>query len=76
MKNVSSKIGKGTEMTWKCGDRQSQIDHILMPTMTDFVIKYIRGNWTHSNSDHKLLTIGIKFEKLVKNKGRKKKKLR
>lgn len=67
LKNVSSKIGMGTEITWRSGSRCSQIDHILSPTMTDFKIKYIRGNWTHLNTDHKLITIGIKFEKIVRN---------
>lgn len=61
LRNMSSKIGRNVKITWKCKDKQSQIDHVLAPQFNSYKIRFIKGFWTQVKTDHKMLQIGIIF---------------
>lgn len=73
IKNMSTVIGKNTDITWKSGKKESQIDHVLKPREGKIEIRFIKGYWTGINTDHKMIVTGIRTrEKENKEKGKKK----
>lgn len=70
LQNLSSKIGVNTEVTWKSGNRKSQIDHVVKAVSSSIRIRFIKGFWTTVNTDHKLILMDVvlKEARLAKSK--------
>ena len=49
--------------TWSNGSAESQIDHVVTDSTSDFIIKFIRAKLTSIRTDHKLIIMGLSLEK-------------
>lgn len=47
------------KVTWKSGDRHSQIDHILTHTHSKLYLKALRCIWPNLSTDHKMLLCNV-----------------
>ncbi|GBP30710.1 hypothetical protein EVAR_75934_1 [Eumeta japonica] len=47
---------KSCKVTWRSGQRSSQIDHIITESYNTAKLEYIKGYWAKEvNSDHKII---------------------
>lgn len=60
--NISSKVGENTNVTWKSGIKESQIDHVLISKDSALRVRFIRGFWPNIKTDHKLLIVGLCYD--------------
>lgn len=62
MNVISMRFDESLLVTWSNGNRESQIDHVVIAQESVIKTKFVRAAWTAIQNDHKLIKIGIYTE--------------